>query len=57
MTRSNFDYIDETPYTLDYIFFGGNMNAVEIKNYYIIEDDLTLRASDHCPTVTDIILK
>ncbi len=60
-SKSIFDTTKNTlttsKYTLDYIFFGGSKNKTEIKSYYIISDDITMRASDHCPTFTDIVLK
>lgn len=41
-------------YTLDYIFLGGNADAVSIKKFIIINDELTYRASDHSPTFVDL---
>ena len=46
-----------TKYTLDYIFFGGSEQNTDVKSFFIISDDITMRASDHCPTFTDIVLK
>ncbi len=44
-------------FTLDYIFLGGNKDAVTVKKFIIINDELTYRASDHSPTFVDLILK
>ena len=54
VTKSN---VTSTHYTLDHVFLGGNKNGVTVKRHFIIEDDLTLRASDHSPILIDFVLK
>ncbi len=44
-------------YNLDYIFVGNNSDAnIVVKKFFVIEDDVTLRASDHSPTLVDFVL-
>jgi endonuclease/exonuclease/phosphatase family metal-dependent hydrolase len=45
-------------YNLDYIFFANSgLNNIDVKKYFVLEDDLTKRASDHSPVYADFTLK
>ena len=57
LTKSTLTHSNSSPYTLDHIFLGGNMKSIKVSRYMIIEDDITLRASDHSPTLLDFTLK
>ena len=41
-------------YTYDYIFVGDE-SSITVKKYIIVEEDATLRASDHSPTLIDLV--
>ena len=56
MTQSNLINQNKSRYTMDHIFVG-NTSGMKIGRHYIIEDELTLRASDHCPVLIDFTLK
>ena len=47
-----------SPYTLDYIFIENRTaSKISAERYYIIKDDISQRASDHCPVFLDFTLK
>ncbi len=45
-----------SPYTLDRIFLGGNTQSIEYSHALVL-DDTANRASDHSPTLVDIIFR
>ena len=57
LTQSTLTHTNSNPYTLDHVFLGGGLKNISISRYLIIEDDITLRASDHSPTMLDFHLK
>ncbi len=44
-------------YSLDHVFLDGDLTKLAVRRYLVVEDDLTMRASDHCPVCVDFVLK
>ena len=58
LENSSLTRTKSTGYTLDYILLRNQSEStVTVKKYYILKDELTCRASDHCPTLADFVLK
>ena len=55
MKQSNLINNKKSQYTLDHIFMG-NLSSITVHTHWIVEDELTMRASDHCPVFVDFTI-